>query len=341
MTKDSGEELWNKCNEVITSGKFKAKDIIKMSNVETLCTTDDPADSIEYHDIIKEDTSFKCKVLPAFRPDNAMNIEKENYLEYIARLEKASGKKIDSFNALIDALKSRIAFFNEKGCRLADHGLWCIPFSDVNEEKANEIFVKRINGDIPNPLECDIFAKAFLVSLHEEYAKLNWVSQLHYGCRRDNNTEMFKKLGPNTGFDAISRIACEDALAGFLDCLNSRNALGKIIVYSLNPNANEAIDTICACFQDGKCVNKIQHGSAWWFNDNKLGMENHLKSLATNGNLAGFGSGNPITDEDYTDNQTVSYRGHASAVLRSGYDKGKTSLTISAPGMEDKTIILE
>ena len=99
---------------------------------------------------------------------------------------------------------------------------------------------------------------------------------------------MFKKLGPNTGFDAISRIACEDALAGFLDCLNSRNALGKIIVYSLNPNANEAIDTICACFQDGKCVNKIQHGSAWWFNDNKLGMENHLKSLATNGNLAGF-----------------------------------------------------
>jgi glucuronate isomerase len=288
VTKDCGEELWDKCNAVITSGKFKAKDIISMSNVEVLCTTDDPVDSIEYHDIIKEDTSFKCKVLPAFRPDNAMNIEKENYLEYIARLEKASGKKIDSFNALIDALKSRIAFFNEKGCRLADHGLWCIPFSDVNEEKANEIFVKRINGDIPNPLECDIFAKAFLVSLHEEYAKLNWVSQLHYGCRRDNNTEMFKKLGPNTGFDAISRIACEDALAGFLDCLNSRNALGKIIVYSLNPNANEAIDTICACFQDGKCVNKIQHGSAWWFNDNKLGMENHLKSLATNGNLAGF-----------------------------------------------------
>jgi glucuronate isomerase len=288
VTKDCGEELWDKCNAIITSGKFRAKDIISMSNVEVLCTTDDPADSLEYHDIIKEDTSFKCKVLPAFRPDNAMNIEKENYTEYISKLEKASGKKIDSFDALIDALKSRIEFFNSKGCRLADHGLWCIPFSDVNEEKANEIFVKRINGEIPNPLECDIFAKAFLVSLHEEYAKLNWVSQLHYGCRRDNNTEMFKKLGPNTGFDAISRIACEDALAGFLDCLNSRNALGKIIVYSLNPNANEAIDTICACFQDGKCVNKIQHGSAWWFNDNKLGMENHLKSLATNGNLAGF-----------------------------------------------------
>ena len=288
VTKDCGEELWNKCNEVITSGKFKAKDIIKISNVETLCTTDDPADSLEYHSIIKEDTSFTCKVLPAFRPDNAMNVEKEGYLDYIKKLEKASGTAINSFDELINALKNRIEFFNEKGCRLADHGLWCIPFSDENAEKANEIFTKRLNGEIPNPLECDVFQKTFLVKLHEEYARLDWVSQLHYGCKRDNNTDMFKKIGPNTGFDAISRIACEDALAGFLDTLNSKNALGRIIVYSLNPNANEAIDTICACFQDGKSVNKIQHGSAWWFNDHKLGMENHLKSLASNGNLAGF-----------------------------------------------------
>ena len=136
--------------------------------------------------------------------------------------------------------------------------------------------------------QCDIFQKTFLTKVHEEYSKLNWVSQLHYGCRRDNNTEMFKKIGPNTGFDAISRIACEDALSGFLDSLNSKGALGKIIVYSLNPNANEAIDTICACFQDGKSINKIQHGSAWWFNDHLDGMNAHLRSLSLNGNLPGF-----------------------------------------------------
>ncbi len=288
VTKGCGEELWDKCNAVITSGNFKAKDIISMSDVEILCTTDDPADTLEYHDIIKEDTSFKCRVLPAFRPDNAMNVEKENYPDYIAKLGKVSGIKIDSFDNLIKALKERIHFFNEKGCRLSDHGLWYIPFSDADEVKANEVFAKRINGEIPNPLECDIFQKTFLIKLHEEYKKLNWVSQLHYGCKRDNNTVMFKKIGPNTGFDAISRIACEDSLAGFLDCLNSKDALGKIIVYSLNPNANEAIDTICACFQDGKSVNKIQHGSAWWFNDHYLGMNAHLKSLASNGNLPGF-----------------------------------------------------
>ena len=288
VTPEKGEELWNKCNEVITSGKFKAKDIINISNVEILCTTDDPADTLEYHDKIKEDSSFKCKVLPAFRPDNAMNIEKDGYLDYIAKLEKASGKTIDSFDALIDALKSRIEFFNSKGCKLADHGIGYIPFSGIDEEKTKEIFTKRLKGEMPNPLECDIFQKTFLIKLHEEYAKYNWVSQLHYACKRDNNTEMFKKLGPNTGFDAISRIACEDSLSVFLDQLNSMNALGKIIVYSLNPNANEAIDTICACFQDGKSINKIQHGSAWWFNDHYLGMNAHLKSLASNGNLSGF-----------------------------------------------------
>lgn len=288
VTKECTEQLWDTCNKVIQSGHFKAKDIINMSNVKVLCTTDDPVDSLEYHDIIKEDSSFSCKVLPAFRPDNAMNIEKEAYLEYITWLENVSKIKIDSFDSLIDALKSRIAFFDSKGCRLADHGIWYIPFSDCNEEKANEIFEKRIKGELPNPVECDIFQKTFLVKLHEEYKRLGWVSQLHYGCKRDNNTKMYEKIGPNTGYDAISRIACEDSLAGLLDCLNTKNALGKIIVYSLNPNANEAIDTICACFQDGKCVNKIQHGSAWWFNDHQFGMTSHLKSLASNGNLAGF-----------------------------------------------------
>ena len=288
VTKDMGEMLWDKCNAVILSGKFKAKDIIVNSNVKVLCTTDDPADSLEYHRILKEDSSFSCKVLPAFRPDNAMNIEKENYLDYLAKLEEASGMKIDSFDALIDALKKRIKFFDEMGCKLSDHGLNYIPFSAENSDKSNEIFKARLNGTMPNPLECDIFQKTFLTKVHEEYYKLNWVSQLHYGCKRDNNTEMFNKIGPNTGFDAISRIACEDALSGFLDNLNSKGALGKIIVYSLNPNANEAIDTICACFQDGKSVNKIQHGSAWWFNDHLDGMNAHLRSLSLNGNLPGF-----------------------------------------------------
>ncbi|MCR4647725.1 MAG: glucuronate isomerase [Lachnospiraceae bacterium] len=288
VTSDKGEELWEKCNSIISSGNFRAKDIINMSNVKVLCTTDDPADSLEYHDIIREDSSFSCKVLPAFRPDNAMNLEKKEFTDYISKLSKVCGFEIKSYEDLKEALKERMKFFDTKGCRLADHGLVNVPFLPVTYEEADGIFKKRLEGTIPSFDECEKFRTSFLLFVHEEYAKLGWVSQLHYGCKRDNNTKMFESVGPNTGYDCIASRASGNELADFLDALNKKNALGKIILYSLNPNDNEILDTICACFQDGESVNKIQHGSAWWFNDNLGGMSDQLKSLALNGNLPGF-----------------------------------------------------
>jgi len=288
VTKDKGEMLWEKCNSVIASGNFNAKDIIKMSNVKLLCTTDDPVDSLEYHDKIKEDTSFTCKVLPAFRPDNAMNLEKKGYIDYIKKLSEVTGIKIDSYNALKKALINRMEFFKEKGCCLADHGLVGVPFAIVSDEKAEEIFKKRMNGNLPSYEERDEFICSFLCFVHKEYKRLGWVSQFHYGCKRDNNKKMFDAIGANTGFDCIDSSSTGNNLSNLLDHLSSEDSLGKMILYSLNPTDNEILDTICACFQDGTCVNKIQHGSAWWFNDNLLGMNAQLRSLATNGNLSGF-----------------------------------------------------
>ena len=288
VTKDKAQSLWDKCNEIITSGSFKARDIIKMSNVRVLCTTDDPADDLKYHEAIASDTSFDCKVLPAFRPDNAMNLSKPDYIEYIKKLSDASSISIDSFETLKKALSIRMFYFAMRGCVISDHGLTDVPFSPIDDEEADRIFKNRLNGILPNKDELEGFETAFLMYVHGEYKHLGWISQLHYGCKRDNNTDMYQKIGPNTGFDCICSETSGNNLSDLLDALNTNDALGKIIVYSLNPNDNEIIDTVCACFQGDSIVNKIQHGSAWWFNDNVEGMKNHLTSLSLNGNLSGF-----------------------------------------------------
>ena len=282
------DELWDKCNAVIASPDFTARKIIEKSNVELLCTTDDPIDSLEYHEVLSKDDSFKCRVLPAFRPDNAFALEKESYTEYIDKLSKVSGVNIDSFDSLKKALSLRIDYFKEKGCLISDHGLVYIPFNPISDEDADDIFKDRLNGLMPSCEDLEKFQTAILLFLHSEYKKKGFVSQLHFGCKRDNNSIMFKKLGPNTGFDCIASNTNGDKLADFLDLLNKNDSLGKMIVYSLNPNDNDIIDTVIACFQTGEIANKIQHGSAWWFNDNKTGMENHLRSLANNTNLSGF-----------------------------------------------------
>ena len=288
VKKDNAEELWELCNKVIESDDFCARRIITDSNVSVLCTTDDPADSLIYHKEIADDKSFKCFVLPSFRPDNAILIEKAGYIEYINRLSEVSQIKINSLDALKEALTSRILFFKERGCVVADHGLTDIPFNPVSESEANTILKKRLNGISLSLDEVEKFQTCMLLFLHSRYKEVGFVSQLHYGCKRDNNENMFKKIGPNTGFDAISSVTSGNKLADFLNLLNNNDSLGKMIVYSLNPNDNDIIDTVISCFQDGECANKIQHGSAWWFNDNKPGMEKHLNSLANNINLSGF-----------------------------------------------------
>lgn len=284
VTKSNGEELWELCNDRLMS----AREIISKSNVEVICTTDDPVDTLEYHRIIKEDESFKVKVLPAFRPDNAMNICKSEFTDYIYKLSDASGVSIKSFKDLKSALSKRMDYFNENGCKLADHGLVSLIYAPASEEEVSRIFENRLRGIIPSKDAENKYITAFLAFVHKEYVRLNWVSQLHYGCKRDNNTDMYEKIGPNTGFDCIETNTPGDDLADFLNSLNSDNALPRTIIYSLNPNDNAVIDTIIGCFQEGPYINKIQHGSAWWFNDNKAGMEDHLRTLAAYGNLSGF-----------------------------------------------------
>lgn len=288
LNEDTAEEVWNLCNEKLAKPEMSVRNIIKASNVEVICTTDDPIDSLEWHKKIAEDTSFDVKVLPAWRPDKAMNIEKDEFVDYISKLSEVSEIKINNFADLKAALIKRMEFFNSLGCSVSDHGLDYVSYVPCSDDDAEKIFTKKIAGEALSNHEIMAFKTAFMLLMGREYSRLNWVLQLHYGCKRNNNSLMFNKLGADTGFDCINNHAPAAEIADYLDCLNKENKLPKTILYSLNPNDNQIIDTILGCFQDSSAVGKIQHGSAWWFNDNKTGMRDQLISLGNLGFLAGF-----------------------------------------------------
>lgn len=284
----TAEEVWNLCNEKLSQPDMSVRNIIRKSNVTLICTTDDPVDALNWHDAIREDKSFEVQVLPAWRPDKAMNLEKPTYAEYIDKLSEVSGIKVNSFDALINALTKRLDYFASKGCNVSDHALEYVMYAPCSDAEANDIFAKRLNGSTVTKQEELKFKTAFMLKMGKEYTKRNWVMQLHFGCKRDNNKVMFNKLGPDTGYDCIQNGAPSNELADFLNALCEKDSLPKTILYSLNPEDNEAIGTILGCFQDSTAVAKIQQGSAWWFNDHKIGMENQIKSLASLGNLSGF-----------------------------------------------------
>lgn len=285
---DNAKEVFDICNNKLQEKDMSVRNIIKKSNVEVICTTDDPIDSLEWHKNIAEDESFDVKVFPAWRPDKAMNIEKPDYLDYLAKLETVSGVKISNFETLKDALKVRLAFFNSMGCRVSDHALNYVMYKPATETQIEEIFAKRLAGGCLSELEELQFKTAFMVFVGREYNKLGWVMQLHYGTKRDNNVFRFNQLGPDTGFDCINTESSSAEMANFLNALNSTDELPKTIIYSLNPTDNAAIGTVIGCFQDATCVGKVQQGSAWWFNDHKVGMIDQMTSLANLGLLANF-----------------------------------------------------
>ena len=288
LNKDTAKEVWDLCNAKLSSADMSVRSIIKSSNVTVLCTTDDPIDSLEWHKKIAEDETFDVKVNPAWRPDKAMNIEKDEFILYIEKLSEVSGIKIKSFADLKKALSIRMEYFNSLGCNVSDHGIDYITYIPYNDEDIEKIFAMRLNGEAISLHNISVYKTAFMVFLGKEYNRLNWVMQLHYGCKRNNNTLMFNKLGADTGYDCINNYAPAEEIANFLDCLNKTDELPKTILYSLNPNDNQLIDTILGCFQNSTVISKIQHGSAWWFNDHKTGMRDHLISLANLGYLAGF-----------------------------------------------------
>ncbi|MBR3638066.1 MAG: glucuronate isomerase [Lachnospiraceae bacterium] len=288
LSKKTAKEVWDLCNAKLKDPSMSVRNLIKKSNVTLICTTDDPVDSLEWHKIIQEDSSFDVKVLPAWRPDKAMNIEKPDYLSYLGKLSEASGIEIRSFADLCKALSVRMDFFAENGCLVSDHALEYVMYAPSTEDEIGTIFANRLEGKNVTKDEELKFKTAFMLYVGKEYARRGWVMQLHYGCKRDNNDLMFASLGPDTGYDCINNYAPSSQMADFLNALNKDNTLPKTILYSLNPNDNEAIGTILGCFQNSDAVGKIQQGSAWWFNDHKIGMQNQMLSLANLGNLSGF-----------------------------------------------------
>ena len=288
LSRKNAEEVWNLCNEKLAQPSMSVRNIIKQSNVTLICTTDDPVDSLEWHKKIAEDDSFDVAVLPAWRPDKAMNLEKPDYTDYISKLSSVSGVAIKTFEDLKKALVIRIEFFASMGCCVSDHALEYVMYEPATDAQIEVIFAKAMAKETITRQEEMQFKTAFMTFVSGEYNKRNWVLQLHYGCKRDNNKPMFAKIGPDTGYDCINNYAPSAQTADFLNHLIEKDSLPKTILYSLNPNDNQAIGTILGCFQNSDAVAKIQQGSAWWFNDHKTGMQEQMISLANLGNLSGF-----------------------------------------------------
>ena len=284
----TAKEAWEVCNAKLAEPSMSVRNLIRQSQVELICTTDDPADTLEWHKRIAEDPTISARVLPAWRPDKAMNLEKPDYKDYLARLSAASGITIDSFVSLCNALRVRMDFFASMGCSVSDHALEYVMYQPASAVEIEEIFARRLSGTMPTIQEALQFKTAFLLFVGREYHRRNWVMQLHYGTRRDNNTLRYQKLGPDTGFDCINTYSSSAEMAAFLNALNCTDELPKTILYSLNPTDNAAIGTVLGCFQDDSCIGKIQQGSAWWFNDHKSGMTEQMTSLANLGLLANF-----------------------------------------------------
>lgn len=285
---DTAERIWERCNELLQGDGFTARGLIRRSNVKVVCTTDDPADTLEYHTALAGDKTFDVKVFPAFRPDKAINIEKPVFAGYIGRLEKASGISIKDFKSLKEALGSRLLYFHNAGCRISDHALDPVVFMEGTEEEASDALKLALNGKPLGAAEIAKYKTQVLLFLGREYAGLGWAMQLHSSTMRNNNTRMMDMLGPDTGFDSIGDWNYAQPLSRFLDTLDKSGELPKTILYSLNPRDNEILGTVMGCFQGGGIPGKIQLGSAWWFNDQKDGMEKQVTALANLGLLSRF-----------------------------------------------------
>ena len=283
------QKIYDHCNQMLKQDSMRVRGIIQQSNVRLICTTDDPADSLEYHQQIAQDESCTVQVLPACRPDQAMRVEAEGFAAYLEKLGQAAGMQVNSFETLCQALAKRLAFFEEMGCRASDHALDHPIYRTATPEQLEEIFQKGRAGQPVSLEEQEAYKTALLLFLSKEYHRYGWVMQLHFGCIRNLSTQMYQKLGPDTGFDAVGSGGYAQELANLLDAMQQAGHLSKMVLYSLNQYDNEMIATIAGAFQtDSPVASRIQLGSAWWFNDTKTGMEKQLTDLGNLGVLGNF-----------------------------------------------------
>jgi len=284
----TAQEVWELSEKKLAEPNMDVRGIIGQSNVAMIGTTDDPTSTLEWHKKIAGDSSFKTIVAPSFRPDKALNIDKPGWLSFIKDLSASANVDIRDMDSLEKALSARMDAFNQAGCRAADHGLDYVPFVKASRSELNSILQKALSGEAVGQNEADAFKTSLLLFCGACYSEMNWVMQIHYNCMRNPNSTMFAKLGPDSGFDCMNNVNCAQALYAVLDALYSSNALPRTVLYSLNPGENELLDTMLGAFQGTEVAGKIQHGSAWWFNDTKTGMTDQLISLANLSLLGNF-----------------------------------------------------
>ena len=288
LSPKNARSIFDSCNEKLRTPEYNCRNLIRMANVHTICTTDDPVDTLEYHQKIKAD-GFEVAVLPAWRPDKAMMVENhESYTRYIKQLAAAADIEIKTFGDLLLALDKRHLYFHENGCRLSDHGLETIYAEEYTNREIESIFIKVLSGNALNSIEILKFKSCMLFEFGIMDHKRGWTQQFHIGALRNNNTRLFNKLGPDTGFDSIGDKPVAESLSKFLDNLDTGNKLCKTILYNLNPGDNELYATMIGNFQDGSVPGKIQYGSGWWFLDQKDGMEKQINALSNLGLLSRF-----------------------------------------------------
>lgn len=289
LDEDTADTVWERTAEMLRKPEFSTRGILKQMNVKFVCTTDDPADDLRYHKQMAADSSLPLKVLPAFRPDKVLAIEApDRFNNYVDTLGEAADLPVTNYQDLLDALERRLTYFHRHGARISDHALQVPVAADYTGAEIERIFEKARAGTTPSEAEVDKFRTAIMEFLGRLYHAHGWVMQLHIGAQRNNNSRMFKALGPDTGFDSMADGLLAQPLARFLDRLDSTNELPKTIIYNLNPRDNEMLASLIGCYQDGSIPGKMQLGPAWWFNDQKDGMEWHLSAVANMGLLRRF-----------------------------------------------------
>ena len=290
LTVESAPRIWEHCNKLLREDPdMTARGLIRKAKVAFIGTTDDPIDTLEWHDKIAEDPTIETVVGPSYRPDKAVNIHKDGWHAYMDALSKCVGKEnLPTMQDVLDALVARLEFFKAHGCKVSDHGLDYVPFRNYSVEQADAVYQKALRGESLTTEEVEGYQTVILLTLGRAYHRLGIVMQVHYSCLRNNNERIFRSMGPDTGVDAIAQNTCGGNIAQLLSALDLSGQCPKTILYSLNPADNAQLGTLIGCFQDSSIPGKIQHGSAWWFNDTKSGMEEQMKSLANLGLLGNF-----------------------------------------------------
>lgn len=290
LNKKNAREIWDQCADRLHNDpECSVRGLIRQSNVAYIGTTDDPVDTLKWHEKIAADETFETIVRPSFRPDRAININKAGWKEYMGKLAQSVGKeRFTSAQEVLDAVEERIRYFKEHGCVASDHGIDYVMFRPAPMREVEEVFRKAMSSEAISTEEAEKFQTAMLLALGRAYHRYDIVMELHYSCLRNVNRIMFEKEGPDTGFDIIAQNTCGGNIAALMSELDRTGELPKTILFSLNPADNELIDTIIGAFQSSGVPGKIQHGPAWWFNDTKSGMEDQMRSLANLGILGNF-----------------------------------------------------